>query len=76
MIEGTKIRTGLIGAKLGHSFSPRIHKELADSDAFVAQRLPFTALKVSLRGRISAFDHAKGEIRASKCKLKGRMLLQ
>ncbi|MBO5327275.1 MAG: AAA family ATPase [Clostridia bacterium] len=30
MIKGTKIRTGLIGAKLGHSFSPRIHKELAD----------------------------------------------
>ena len=30
MIKGTKIRTGLIGAKLGHSFSPHIHKELAD----------------------------------------------
>lgn len=30
MIEGTKIRAGLIGAKLGHSFSPRIHRELAD----------------------------------------------
>ena len=30
MITGTKIRAGLIGAKLAHSFSPRIHKELAD----------------------------------------------
>ena len=30
MIKGTKIRAGLIGAKLGHSFSPRIHRELAD----------------------------------------------
>lgn len=30
MIEGTNIRAGLIGAKLGHSFSPRIHRELAD----------------------------------------------
>ena len=30
MITGTKIRAGLIGAKLGHSFSPRIHAALAD----------------------------------------------
>ena len=30
MIKGTKIRAGLIGAKLGHSFSPRIHAALAD----------------------------------------------
>lgn len=30
MITGTHIRAGLIGAKLGHSFSPRIHAALAD----------------------------------------------
>lgn len=30
MIKNTKIRAGLLGAKLGHSFSPRIHGELAD----------------------------------------------
>ncbi|MBQ8356326.1 MAG: shikimate kinase [Clostridia bacterium] len=30
MIKNTNIRAGLIGAKLGHSFSPRIHKEFAD----------------------------------------------
>ena len=30
MIKGTKIRAGLIGAKLSHSFSPRIHAALAD----------------------------------------------
>lgn len=30
MIKGTKIRAGLIGGKLGHSFSPRIHAALAD----------------------------------------------
>lgn len=30
MITGTRIRAGLIGAKLGHSFSPRIHAALAD----------------------------------------------
>ncbi len=30
MITGTKIRAGLIGAKLSHSFSPRIHAALAD----------------------------------------------
>jgi len=30
MITGTKIRAGLIGGKLGHSFSPQIHGELAD----------------------------------------------
>lgn len=30
MITGTKIRAGLIGAKLGHSFSPRIHAAFAD----------------------------------------------
>lgn len=30
MITDTKIRAGLIGARLGHSFSPRIHAELAD----------------------------------------------
>ena len=30
MITGTKIRAGLIGGKLGHSFSPRIHAALAD----------------------------------------------
>lgn len=30
MITDTKIRAGLIGAKLGHSFSPQIHAELAD----------------------------------------------
>lgn len=30
MIKGTKIRAGLIGEKLGHSFSPRIHAALAD----------------------------------------------
>lgn len=30
MITGTKIRAGLIGEKLGHSFSPRIHAALAD----------------------------------------------
>ena len=30
MITETHIRAGLIGAKLGHSFSPRIHAALAD----------------------------------------------
>ena len=30
MIIGTTIRAGLLGEKLGHSFSPRIHSELAD----------------------------------------------
>ena len=30
MITGTRIRAGLIGERLGHSFSPQIHKELAD----------------------------------------------
>ena len=30
MIKGTKIRAGLIGSKLSHSFSPRIHATLAD----------------------------------------------
>ncbi len=30
MIKGAKIRAGLIGEKLGHSFSPRIHAALAD----------------------------------------------
>ena len=30
MITDTKIRAGLLGAKLGHSFSPQIHAELAD----------------------------------------------
>ncbi len=30
MIRGSNIRAGLIGAKLGHSFSPQIHAELAD----------------------------------------------
>ena len=30
MIKGTKIRAGLIGGKLSHSFSPRIHAALAD----------------------------------------------
>lgn len=30
MITDTKIRAGLIGGKLGHSFSPQIHAELAD----------------------------------------------
>lgn len=30
MIKGTKIRAGLIGGKLGHSFSPRIHAAFAD----------------------------------------------
>ena len=30
MITETKIRAGLLGAKLGHSFSPQIHAELAD----------------------------------------------
>ena len=30
MIRDTKIRAGLLGAKLGHSFSPQIHAELAD----------------------------------------------
>ena len=30
MITDTKIRAGLIGGKLGHSFSPQIHRELAD----------------------------------------------
>lgn len=30
MITDTKIRAGLIGAKLSHSFSPQIHAELAD----------------------------------------------
>ena len=30
MITGTKIRAGLIGEKLGHSFSPRIHAAFAD----------------------------------------------
>lgn len=30
MIKNTKIRAGLIGAKLSHSFSPRIHAALAD----------------------------------------------
>jgi len=30
MIKNCKIRAGLIGAKLGHSFSPQIHAALAD----------------------------------------------
>ena len=30
MITDTKIRAGLLGAKLSHSFSPQIHAELAD----------------------------------------------
>ena len=30
MITDTKIRAGLLGAKLAHSFSPQIHAELAD----------------------------------------------
>ena len=30
MIRGTSIKAGLIGERLGHSFSPRIHRELAD----------------------------------------------
>lgn len=30
MIQGTKIRAGLIGGKLSHSFSPRIHAAFAD----------------------------------------------
>ncbi len=30
MITNTNLRAGLIGAKLGHSFSPQIHAELAD----------------------------------------------
>ena len=30
MIRGTTIRAGLIGERLCHSFSPRIHRELAD----------------------------------------------
>lgn len=30
MIKNCNIRAGLIGAKLGHSFSPQIHGELAD----------------------------------------------
>ncbi len=30
MIRNTKLRAGLIGAKLSHSFSPQIHAELAD----------------------------------------------
>ena len=30
MIKGCNIRAGLIGARLGHSFSPQIHRELAD----------------------------------------------
>ena len=30
MIHATNIKTGLIGEKLGHSFSPQIHSYLAD----------------------------------------------
>ena len=30
MIRGTTIRAGLVGERLCHSFSPRIHRELAD----------------------------------------------
>ena len=42
------MKFGLIGKKLGHSFSPKIHKFLGDYD-YILKEIPEEELKIFLK---------------------------